>query len=159
MLFMDPTIQRTLKYHNLWGSVVSIYFIILFARLAAIAIMYPLLKRLGTGCTWKEAFIMWWGGLRGSVGLALALIMYHTIYDDAQWQAGGNVAQYTSEGMQQAYDDGLLPGRLTGPPRMTINAPHCQLQPTMLLMMTVIVVFCTVLINGVTMAPISMRIP
>ena len=52
---------------------VLIYPIILFARGAAIALFYPLLSRMGTGCTWKEAVVMWWGGLRGSVGLALAL--------------------------------------------------------------------------------------
>ena len=29
--------------------------------------------------------IMWWGGLRGSVGLALALVIQHTIYDQKMW--------------------------------------------------------------------------
>ena len=28
---------------------------------------------------------MWWGGLRGSVGLALALVIQHTIYDQKMW--------------------------------------------------------------------------
>ena len=34
-----------------------------------------IIKRFGTGCDWKDAVIMWWGGLRGSVGLALALAL------------------------------------------------------------------------------------
>ena len=28
---------------------------------------------------------MWWGGLRGSIGLALALIIQHTQYDQSMW--------------------------------------------------------------------------
>jgi len=113
-----------------------------------------LLCRLGTGCTWKDAIVMWWGGLRGSVGLALALIMYHTVYDDRQWQNGVSTVQYVHEGAAIMYFDGILPPRFTEPPTITIYALHCQLQPTMLLMMTVIVVFFTVLVNGVTMAPL-----
>ena len=62
-LLMPGTHTRPMIY--------MIYPIILFARGAAIALSYPLLKRMGTGCTWKEAVVMWWGGLRGSVRPAL----------------------------------------------------------------------------------------
>jgi sodium/hydrogen exchanger 10/11 len=144
------------------GSIFKIGFMgifsVLVARGVAIGVVWPVLRRLGTGCTWQEAVVLWWGGLRGSVGLALALIMFHTIYDDRQWQNGQDTIQFVDEGTQQMFDDGLLPF-LDAVPKLSINALHCQLQPTMLLMMTVIVVFGTVLINGVTMAPISMRTP
>jgi sodium/hydrogen exchanger 10/11 len=33
----------------------------------------PVLARIGYGLTWQNAVILCWGGLRGAVGLALAL--------------------------------------------------------------------------------------
>eukprot|EP00927_Polykrikos_kofoidii_P077505 TRINITY_DN74443_c0_g1_i1.p1 TRINITY_DN74443_c0_g1~~TRINITY_DN74443_c0_g1_i1.p1 ORF type:complete len:1155 (+),score=194.57 TRINITY_DN74443_c0_g1_i1:115-3579(+) len=36
---------------------------------------FPLLRNLGNGMTVREALVSWWGGLRGAVGLALALAM------------------------------------------------------------------------------------
>ena len=33
----------------------------------------PILSRMGYGLPWKDAVVMIWGGLRGAVGLALAL--------------------------------------------------------------------------------------
>ena len=39
---------------------------------------YPVLKRLGYGITWKHAVILSYGGLRGAVGLTLALIVVET---------------------------------------------------------------------------------
>ena len=41
---------------------------------------------------------MWWGGLRGSVGLALALIVFHTQYSARSWG-----------GAMEELDDGSLP--------------------------------------------------
>ena len=35
----------------------------------------PLLTRQGYGLTWREGIVLVWGGLRGAVGLALALIV------------------------------------------------------------------------------------
>lgn len=40
-----------------------------------IVLLYPLLKRMGYGLNWRDAVVMVWGGLRGAVGLALALIV------------------------------------------------------------------------------------
>ena len=42
-------------------------------RACTIALFSPLLKRIGYGLTWRSATVMAWGGLRGAVGLALAL--------------------------------------------------------------------------------------
>ena len=109
-----------------------IYPIILFARGFAIALFWPLLRldALGTGCTWKEAVIMWWGGLRGSVGLALGLIVHHTEYDGVMWGQGFS-----------AMADG-------------VDSLNCRDQPTVVLLMTMQVVMFTVVINGMTMAPL-----
>ena len=128
------------SFHHLWawgsGSlsmIMAIYPIVLFARGAAILIFFPLLKRVGTGCTWKEAVVMWWGGLRGSVGLALALSVHHLIYDRTMW------------------GDGASPkwGGLLWDPTL-----DCRDQPMMVLILTLMVVMTTVVINGITMAPL-----
>ena len=41
----------------------------------AVFFFSPLLKRTGYGLTWEEGCVLVWGGLRGAVGLALALIV------------------------------------------------------------------------------------
>ena len=38
-----------------------------------VVLFSPLLTRMGYGLPWKDAVVMIWGGLRGAVGLALAL--------------------------------------------------------------------------------------
>ena len=38
-------------------------------------IFSPLLSRIGYGLTWRNSTVMIWGGLRGAVGLTLALIV------------------------------------------------------------------------------------
>lgn len=45
------------------------------ARLAAIALLFPLLRRLGYGLSWREALVMAYTGLRGAIGIALALLI------------------------------------------------------------------------------------
>lgn len=52
-----------------------IYIIINIARALMIFIFFPLMRKSGYGLTKKEAIILWWGALRGAVGLALALIL------------------------------------------------------------------------------------
>ena len=37
---------------------------------------FPLLSRIGYGLSWQSALVIVWGGLRGAVGLSLALIIY-----------------------------------------------------------------------------------
>jgi len=117
-----------------FGMIVAIYPIILFARGAAILVAFPLIKRLGTGCTWQEAVVMWWGGLRGSVGLALALAVHHTIYDEGMW---GNGASNT-----------------WGAQTLLVPTLNCRDQPLMVLTLILYVVLLTVVINGITMAPL-----
>lgn len=53
-----------------------IYVAITVIRALMIAMFYPLMKRIGYGMTVKDGVIAWWGGLRGAIGLALALIVY-----------------------------------------------------------------------------------
>ena len=71
-----------------WPRILAIYPIVLLTRGLAIVAFFPLLRRWGTSATWKDAVVMWWGGLRGSVGLALALAIQHTVYDEKMWGKG-----------------------------------------------------------------------
>jgi len=45
-------------------------------RYIMVGLFFPFMKCLGYGLTWREAFIISYGGLRGAVGLSLALIVY-----------------------------------------------------------------------------------
>merc|ERR1740138_1086569 len=38
-----------------------------------VTVLFPFMSRMGGGFSWKDATILTWGGLRGAVGLALAL--------------------------------------------------------------------------------------
>ncbi|MCB0802962.1 MAG: sodium:proton antiporter [Flavobacteriales bacterium] len=44
-------------------------------RAIVIALLYPLMKKAGYGLPKKDAIIVWYGALRGAIGLALALIV------------------------------------------------------------------------------------
>eukprot|EP00917_Polyrhabdina_sp_WS-2016_P023902 GHVP01051752.1.p1 GENE.GHVP01051752.1~~GHVP01051752.1.p1 ORF type:complete len:758 (-),score=103.89 GHVP01051752.1:651-2924(-) len=44
-------------------------------RLIVVIIFAPFMNNFGYGLTWKEGVVMWWGGLRGAVAVALALIL------------------------------------------------------------------------------------
>jgi NhaP-type Na+/H+ or K+/H+ antiporter len=44
-------------------------------------LLYPILARIGYGMTWQNMMIMMWGGLRGAVGICLALEVYrHEVF-------------------------------------------------------------------------------
>ena len=111
--------------------IICMYPVILVARGGAILLFFPLVRRLGTKCTWKDAVVMWWGGLRGSVGLALGLSVHHMMYDKNMW--GDGVTAYGNS------------------ERSSLD---CRDQPMMVLWLTVFVVWTTVIIQGVTMAPL-----
>lgn len=50
---------------------------LIFFRGLVIGALSPVLQNTGYGFTWKEGTVMCWGGLRGAVGLALALQVAH----------------------------------------------------------------------------------
>jgi NhaP-type Na+/H+ or K+/H+ antiporter len=52
-----------------------VYVIIHAVRAVVIALLYPLMKRAGYGIGKNHPQAMWWGALRGAIGLALALIV------------------------------------------------------------------------------------
>jgi len=52
-----------------------IYIGIHIVRAIVILLLYPFMKNSGYGLPKKDAYVLWWGALRGAVGLALALIV------------------------------------------------------------------------------------
>jgi len=56
-------------------KMIFFYIFMIGARAAMVFTFSPILKRHGYGLTGKEFMVLVWGGLRGSLGLALALIV------------------------------------------------------------------------------------
>lgn len=52
-----------------------IYIGIHIVRAIVIAIFFPAMKRIGYGLSKKDSYVLWWGALRGAIGLALALVI------------------------------------------------------------------------------------
>ena len=57
------------------GLCILLWFYLMLVRGICIVIFSPCLKRWGYGMTTNELIVVWWGGLRGAVGLALAMIV------------------------------------------------------------------------------------
>ena len=56
-----------------WQALIILYVGILIIRAISITVFMPILKRIGIGINYQKATVLWWGGLRGAVSLALAL--------------------------------------------------------------------------------------
>ena len=56
-------------------DLVIIYVGIHLIRGLIVVILFPAMKRIGYGVTRADALVLWWGGLRGVIGLAMALIV------------------------------------------------------------------------------------
>ena len=52
-----------------------IYLGIHLIRGMVIFVLFPIMKKIGYGITRKDSIVLWWGGLRGVIGLAMALIV------------------------------------------------------------------------------------
>ena len=53
-----------------------VYIAIHLVRAINMGMFYPLMKKAGYGLPGKDAVVVWWGALRGAIGLALALVVY-----------------------------------------------------------------------------------
>ena len=60
---------------ELWSTLFMLYIGVQLIRALAIWLCLPVLKRVGIGITREKAIVLTWGGLRGAVSLALALIV------------------------------------------------------------------------------------
>lgn len=53
-----------------------VYVVIHLVRLINLSVLYPIMRKTGYGLPKKDAVVVWWGALRGAIGLALALVVY-----------------------------------------------------------------------------------
>lgn len=61
-----------------FGILLLVYAFLNLFRYTTIMILYPIMKRLGYGLNKKESIILTWGGLRGALGMTLALMVSYT---------------------------------------------------------------------------------
>jgi hypothetical protein len=65
-----------------WLYMVILYLCLMGARAVTVVLLYPFISTIGHRCTRNEAIFMSWTGLRGAVGMALALIVEKTAPND-----------------------------------------------------------------------------
>jgi NhaP-type Na+/H+ or K+/H+ antiporter len=58
------------------GKAIAAWLILILIRTLCVFAFFPCLKRMGYGFTYSEAIMVSYGGLRGAVGLALAMIVH-----------------------------------------------------------------------------------
>ena len=58
-----------------WGYLFLLYFVLSILRVIIVIILYPALANVGLKCTKQDAAFMTWAGLRGALGMTLALIV------------------------------------------------------------------------------------
>ena len=78
-----------------FGMGFILYFWVHVARAVALFVAQPFINKhvCGGRCTgydfdWRQTIVMWWGGLRGAVGLALGLIVAESPYWDKHLYTG-----------------------------------------------------------------------
>ena len=71
----ESPVDRKLLEGKDYGYAVLNWVFLNLIRLAVIAAMQPLLNRHGDGFSWRDVLLATWAGLRGAVGLSLALIV------------------------------------------------------------------------------------
>ena len=65
-----------------WGYLIVLYLFLTLIRFGLMFAFFPIVSRIGIKSTWQEATFSSWGGLRGAVGIALALGI-HSIVNEA----------------------------------------------------------------------------
>lgn len=81
---------------SLWITLAYLYLGVQLIRGTVVALLTPLLKPMGIGITREKAIVLVWGGLRGAVSLALALIVAQ---DTAIPQAVGDQVLFLCAGL------------------------------------------------------------
>lgn len=116
----------------------------LLSRGLAVLLAFPLLRKMGLGLKWQEAVVVWWGGLRGAVSLALGFEIFHFVYDGRMW-GDGQYAACKPDGCDPAHMEDIS---------QRIGSLDCRDQPAVILLGTLLVVLFTITINGMTMSPL-----
>lgn len=65
-----------------WGYLIMVYVLMMIIRGALFTLAYPIIGRIGLKSSPKEIFFISFGGLRGAVGIALAIALDHELRSD-----------------------------------------------------------------------------
>lgn len=82
LIFIIVGVVIALKVDVTWTSLLLlliVYVGVNVVRMLMVAMLYPLMKKTGYGLSMRESFILSWGGLRGALGLTLALMVSYTV--------------------------------------------------------------------------------
>ena len=81
LIFIIVGMLIALKCDLYWrdlGILLIVYVGINLIRLIMIYLFYPIMRKINYGMCKREAVVLAWGGLRGAVGLTLALVAFYT---------------------------------------------------------------------------------
>ena len=67
-----------------WGYLILLYVLLMVIRLVLFMVFFPIVSRFGLKSDWKEMIFQSFGGLRGAVGIALALSLNHKVSSEVE---------------------------------------------------------------------------
>lgn len=77
LILQSPIVSHNPTCYVMSQGYLFLLFILLnISRFFLVFSSYPLISRIGIGTNWQEAFFMSYGGLRGAVGISLALSLH-----------------------------------------------------------------------------------
>lgn len=82
LIFIIVGVVIAIKVDVTWRSLLFLLIVYIglnVIRLLMILLLFPLMKKAGYGLNRGESFILAWGGLRGALGLTLALMVSYTV--------------------------------------------------------------------------------
>jgi Sodium/hydrogen exchanger family len=76
-----------------WGFLILLYVLLAAIRMFLFACTFPITSRIGLKTSWPETFFQVHGGLRGAVGIALAIFLDNEVRE----ASGGEVNEFTEQ--------------------------------------------------------------